>query len=112
MLNNQHSLYTLPMNQTQNQLINENINKNNLDNTKKKKVTFVETVTVYDVESFKAINKLLTYDENEGLKEFYKTSPYKHNFYDYKSLYDHKHNRNPNYRVRKNPNSNECCIML
>ena len=75
-------------------------------------MNFVETIIIYDVESFKELNKLLTYDEEEGLKEFYKTSPLKHNLYDYKSLYDHKFSSNPNYRIRRNPNSDECCIML
>ena len=84
----------------------------------KKKVTFYETVTFFNIESYKELNKKLCYDEEDGLREYYRSLPYganPHNHYDYKSLYDmHK---TPNFRKTTNntirkENNNECCIIL
>ena len=84
----------------------------------KKKVTFNQTVTFFNVESYKELNKLLCYDEEDGLKEYYRSLPYganPHNYYDYKSLYDlHKktnYKKATNNKIRKE-NNNECCIIL
>ncbi len=96
--------------QNPNKLINQNLNTYKLAQ-KLKNLTFLETITIYDVESYKELNKLLTYDEEEGLREYYKS--HHHHFYDYKSLYDHNHlhrSNNPNTRIRRNPD--ECCLVL
>ena len=98
--------------QFSNQLINPNTNAYGLPQRLPKKVTFLETITIYNVESFKELNKLLTYNAEEGLQEYMRS--HSHPFYDYKSLYDHKHSyySNPNTKIRRDPNSDECCLLL
>ena len=86
----------------------------------KKKVTFKETVTFFNVENYKELNKTLCYDEKEGLKEYYKSLPYganPHNYYDYKSLYEKnktntKTTTNTTYTGIKKENNNECCKVF
>ena len=113
MINNLN--YISQTNQNPNKLINTNANVNqNFNNkTKKipKKVTFKDTIIIYNVESYKELNKLMTYNKEEGLLEYYASR--RHPIYDYKSLYDHfpKYHHNPNTRIRKNP-TDDCCFIL
>ena len=58
---------------------NNYINGNNANyinkNTIKKEIKINPNVEIYNVDSYKELNKLLTYDENEGIKELLKENP-------------------------------------
>lgn len=70
---NESSFSSLPTSHNSNELI-KNVIIGNKQGEKKnnKKVRFKETVEIHSVESYKAHNKLFTYDEQEGLAEYYK----------------------------------------
>ena len=99
MINNLN--YISQTNQNPNQLINVNANANQnfINKTKKipKKVTFNDAITIYNIESYKEFNKLMTHYEEEGFNEYYSSNPINHH--------------NPNARIRKNP-TDDCCFIL
>ena len=109
MINYQRAIYSQQTNKNSNQILNKNLEGNNTIQKPKKNVTFNENIIIYDVESYKELNKLLTYDDKQGLEEYYRS--HHHGFYDYKSLYNIKHFSNPNTRIRRDPNDG-CCILL
>ena len=81
-----------------------------------KKVNFKETITIYDVESYKEHNKMFTYNEQEGLAEYFNTF---HTLpFGRKPVYGNEVNdkyfsncRNPNV-TRRNVKSDSCCNII
>ena len=108
MNNNQSSLTSIQTNPNSIEVINNN-------NKQGKTVSFNETIEIHHVESYKDHNKKLTYNEEEGLAEFYKSLPFGHNgkvfgpfnkYFIKNSVY----NTNPNYRKNVDPDC--CCIII
>ena len=109
---------TFPTNQNNN---NKGLKSQQL-NSRKKRVKWNEKVEIYDIESYKELNKLLTYDVEEGLKEYLEENP------NYKLFGDNHKGKNLDESIKKknynpfgnfsNPNAmrrnikNECCCIL
>lgn len=97
---------------------NSNEVTNNEISQKRKKgkiVSFNETIVIYNVESYKEHNKKFTYNEEEGLSEFYKSLPFGHNtklFGPFNKTFVKNTviNTNPNYRRNVDPDC--CCIII
>ena len=125
---NENSYGSLPTNQSNyNGIVNNNINLNK--KKPEKMVKFNQNVEIYNIESYKELNKELTYNEEEGLAEFLKENPnFKLFNVDFKRHFDHDSNlsyvrnynsvnsqfgycRNPN-TMRKNVDPQCCCIIL
>ena len=109
-----NSFLSFPTNQNSNEFINNGYNANTPKGKKvAKKVKFNDTVVIYNVESFKDLNKKLCYNEEEGLAEFYREFPFGYNngkgFGPF-GKYQGSTIRNPNV-TRKNVNS-ECCSII
>ena len=124
---------SLPTNQNNyNAIINNNFGGyNNMNYINRRKVRqnvkFNQNVEIYDIESYKELNKLLTYDEEEGIKELLKEDPNIKLYGDYRK---HDNNSNTNTSTRtssnynpfgnfRNPNATRrrvdpkcCCILL
>ena len=111
---NQINQNNFPFSTQQN--VNTNINTN-INNLKKNKhVTFKDTITIYSVESYKELNKIMCYDEKEGFKQYYANAPYgsgrnSHPFYDYKSYYNNVLKPKKN-RPKKHSDSECTCKIL
>ena len=114
MIKNENSFSSFPTLQNSNELNNNEISVNTIKEKKiSKNVKFNDQVVVYSVESYKDLNKLLTYNEEEGLAEFYRDNPFG---YDGFRLYNRKNNnfgfvRNPNV-TRRNINNQCCCSII
>ena len=92
-----------------------NSNDNFIKTKKGKNVSFNETIIFYNVESYKDHNKKFTYNEEEGLAEFYKSLPFGHNnkvFGPFNKYFikNAVYNTNPN--LRKNVDPDCCCIIM
>ena len=125
---NDNSYGSLPTNQSNyNGIVNNNINLNKIKPEKNFK--FNQNVEVYNIESYKALNKELTYNEEEGLAELLKENPNfklfnddfkrhlsqdsnSNNTRNYNSVNSQFGNfRNPN-AMRRNVDPQCCCIIL
>ena len=109
-----NSFLSFPTNQNSNEFINNGYNVKTPNGKKgAKKVKFNDTVVIYNVESYKDLNKKLCYNEEEGLAEFYREFPFGYNngkgFGPF-GKYQGPTIRNPNV-TRKNVNS-ECCNII
>ena len=85
-------------------------NENYIKRKNEKKVTFNNKIEIFDVESYKALNKKLTFNEEEGLAELQKSLPYGFNgkFFGLSQKY-FSTNANPNCRRNVDP---ECCCLI
>ena len=123
----------IPTNQNNYNIIANNnyINGNNANNINKiktkKKVKINPNVEIYNIESYKELNKLLTYDEEEGIRELLKDDP---NFKIYNDYARHNSQKSDNSKTKSkastydpfgnfaNPNARrknvkpECCCLL
>ena len=80
-----------------------------------KNVSFNETIVIYNVESYKEHNKQFTYNEEEGLAEFYKSLPFGHNtklFGPFKQNFLRNTVINTNPNLRQNVDPDCCCIIM
>ena len=116
MIKNENSLSSFPTHQNSNQLNYNSINVNMVKGKKtSKNVKFNDRVIVYSVESYKELNKLLTYDEMEGFAEFFRENPFGYNGF---RLYNKTNNKNNNFGFVGNPNAtkrninNQCCCNI
>ena len=85
-------------------------NENSIKRKNGKKVTFNDKIEIYDVESYKMLNKKLTFNEEEGLAELKKSNPNGFNgkFFGLSEKY-FTTNSNPNFRRNVDP---ECCCLI
>ena len=90
--------YSFPNKQNSNTFLKSNINVNNNIPAKKHKVVkFDDNVVIYNVESYKELNKKFCYNEEEALANYYGIQSYENtHFNDYKFLYENKNNNNYN----------------
>ena len=115
---NENSFSSLPTSHNSNIGINKGINLKNINKKRQlKAVSFKDTVIIYDVESYKELNKKLCFNEEEGLAEFYKEFPSEYNS-KLLNKYSDKNNYNKYFGGFRNPNATrrnvdpECCCNI
>ncbi len=78
---------------------------------KNKKVTFNKDIAIYDVESYKAHNKLFCYNENEDIDGLYRNNDEFNKKYN-KFLNKFKNNNNNNMEQQKTNKEEDCCCFI